>query len=248
MVRSPKMSRFLVNHGHRWKLILGPTEPPAALKNQMSEELPKGKTIVDIFSDFMRYLFDSTKALFLSSDKLGEHRWNSVSDDIELVLTHPNGWGGPQQSKLRTAAVQANIVPDTSEGHNRVHFVTEGEASFHFCAAHTQEGEKLKVWHYWCHFPLVLPCLTCQQHGDRVLIVDAGGGTIDISSYLVTDNLPLQVKELFQSKCRSACPRLPMRLLTYYARFIAGRRIRHREGKGGGHGWVRILTVPFTFR
>ena len=111
----------------------------------MTTDLPMGKTIIDIFSDFMRYLFDSTKALFISSDKNGEHRWNSVSRNIELVLTHPNGWGGPQQSQLRTAAVRAKIVPNTSEGHARVHFVTEGEASFNFCATHTQAGENLKV-------------------------------------------------------------------------------------------------------
>ena len=115
----------------------------------MSTDLPRGKTIVDLFSDFMRYLFDSAKALFISSDQNGEHRWNSVSDNIELVLTHPNGWGGPQQSQLRAAAVQANIVPNTSEGLARVHFVTEGEASFNFCATHTQAGENLKVRHYF---------------------------------------------------------------------------------------------------
>jgi hypothetical protein len=95
----------------------------------------------------MRYLFDSTKALFISSDQNGEHRWNSVSRNIELVLTHPNEWCGPQQSKLRTAAIWANIVPDTPEGHARVHFVTEGEASFNFCVTHTQAGENLKVWY-----------------------------------------------------------------------------------------------------
>ena len=61
----------------------------------MSTNLPTGKTIVDVFSDFMRYLFNSTKALFISSDQIGKHRWDSVSRDIELVLTHPNGWGGP---------------------------------------------------------------------------------------------------------------------------------------------------------
>ena len=126
--------------------MLGPGGPPAALRDQMSTNLPRGKTIVNIFSDFMRYLFDSTKALFISSDQNGEHRWNSVSDKIELVLTHPNGWGGPQQSQLRTAAILAKIVPDTSEGRSRVHFVTEGEASFNFCAAHTPAGDNLKVW------------------------------------------------------------------------------------------------------
>ena len=112
-----------------------------------------GKTIIDIFSDFMRYLFDSTKVLFTSSDQNGRHRWNSVSENIELVLIHPSGWGGPQQQQLRAAAVRANIVPDTPEGHARVHFVTEGESSFNFCVSHTQAGENLKVhlyYHWYC--------------------------------------------------------------------------------------------------
>ena len=148
MVRYPEAFLLPVAYDHRWKLMLVPTGPPEALKSQMSAEFPVGKTIVDIFSDFMRYLFDSTKALFIFSDPNGEHRWNLVSDSIELVLTHPNGWGGPEQSQLRSAAVRANIVPDTQEGHSRVHFVTEGEASFNFCATHTRVGETLKVQYY----------------------------------------------------------------------------------------------------
>lgn len=140
--------------------MLGPTGPPAGLKNLMSSDLPAGKTIIDIFSDFMRYLFDSTKMLFISSDQNGEHRWNSVSRNIELVLTHPNGWGGPQQSDLRTAAIRAKIVPDNPEGRARVYFVTEGEASFHFCATNTLEGGNLKVWDYWDCFSSVSHCLT----------------------------------------------------------------------------------------
>ena len=124
---------------------LSPVELPAAMKAQMSTELPRGKTIVDVFADFMRYLFDSTKALFKASEPNGELRWNSISESIELVLTHPNGWGGPQQARLRTAAVKAAIVPDTPAGHSRVHFVTEGEASFSFCATQTQAGKNLKV-------------------------------------------------------------------------------------------------------
>jgi len=107
--------------------------------------LPKGKTIIDVFADFMGYLFDSTKVLFKTSEPNGELRWNSVSNDIELVLSHPNGWGGPQQAKLRTAAVQAGIVPDTPAGRSRVHFVTEGEASFCFCATQTRAGKDLNV-------------------------------------------------------------------------------------------------------
>ena len=139
--------------------MIGPTQPPAELKEHMSTKLPLGKTIIDVFSDMMVYLFNSTKTLFISSDPTAEHRWNSVSSEIELVLTHPNGWGGPQQSQLRTAAVRAGIVPDTQEGLSRVHFVTEGEASFNFCVTHTQTGEKMKVWLCFRYCPPVR-CLT----------------------------------------------------------------------------------------
>lgn len=124
----------------------------------MSAELPHGKTIVDVFSDMMRYLFDSTKTLYISTDPNAESRWNSAaSNGIELVLTHPNGWEGPQQSQMRTAAIRAGIVPDTPEGRNRVNFVTEGEASFNFCVTQTQSGKKLKVQCYWHYFACIAP-------------------------------------------------------------------------------------------
>ena len=125
--------------------MISPNELSAAMKTHMSTELPKGKTVVDVFADFMRYLFESTKTLFKISEPNGELGWNSISNNIELVLSHPNGWCGPQQALLRTAAVRAGIVPDTPAGRSRVHFVTEGEASFNFCTSHTQAGKDLKV-------------------------------------------------------------------------------------------------------
>jgi len=130
---------------------------PTAIQEQTNARLPKGKTITDIFADFMRYLFDSTKTFFKVSEQDGEVKWDSASDNTELVLTHPNGWGGPQQTQLRTAAVQAGIVPDTPAGHSCIHFVTEGEASFNFCATHTQAGRNLKVRH-----AVPRPALVCR--------------------------------------------------------------------------------------
>jgi len=180
--------------------MLSPLELPVAMVDQMSTKLPKGKTIIDVFADFMRYLFDSTKALFKSLEPNGELRWGRISKSIELVLTHPNGWGGPQQTHLRNAAVKAGIVPDTPAGHASVHFVTEGEASFSFCATHTHVGENLKV----CHTaPTQSWFLTRSQPDEQVLIIDAGGGTIDISTYTVLDDGPLQVEELYEPQCES---------------------------------------------
>jgi hypothetical protein len=180
--------------------MLSPLELPVAMKDQMSTILPKGKTIIDIFADFMRYLFDSTKALFESWEPNGELRWESISKSIELVLTHPNGWRGLQQSRLRAAAIKAGIIQDTPAEHSRVHFVTEGEASFSFCAMHTQTGENLKV----CQLSLLRAVfLTRSQPGEQALIIDAGGGTIDISAYTVLNNGPLQVEELYEPESES---------------------------------------------
>ena len=125
--------------------MLSPNELPTAIVDQMSTKLPWRKTIIDVYADFMRYLFDSARELFKTSEPNGEIRWNSISNSVELVLTHPNGWGGPQQVKMRNAAVKAGIVPDTPAGHNSVHFVSEGEASFSFCASQSQAGKNMKV-------------------------------------------------------------------------------------------------------
>ena len=122
--------------------MLSPSDLSAAMVDQMSMELPKGKTIVDVFADFMRYLYDSTEVLFKSSEP--NVKWDSISV-IELVLTHPNGWKGPQQSQLRAAAVKVGLIQDTPAEPARVHFVSEGEASFNFCATNTQAGENLQV-------------------------------------------------------------------------------------------------------
>ena len=150
----------------------------------------------------MRYLFDSAREIFKASEPNGEIRWNSIASSVELVLTHPNGWGGPQQVKMRNAAVRAGIVSDTPAGHNSVHFVSEGEASFSFCASHTLAGENMKVCctvlaRNWIFF-------TRSQPGEHALIIDMGGGTIDISTYKVLSNWPLRVDELYEPNCESS--------------------------------------------
>lgn len=88
--------------------------------------------VVTVFADFYAYLFDCTKTFILDTYQ-NASLWNSVENSIEFVLSHPNGWEGSQQCKMRQAAVDAGLVPDDDEGHSRVHFVTEGEASLHFC-------------------------------------------------------------------------------------------------------------------
>jgi hypothetical protein len=84
---------------------------------------------------------------------------------------------------MRRAAVLANLIPDTTAGHARLSFVTEGEASLHYAI---QNG---------------LPA-GAMNDGDGVTIVDAGGGTIDVSSY--SRNLKAS-KETFEEVAAPQC-------------------------------------------
>ncbi|KAF6748630.1 hypothetical protein DFP72DRAFT_1174069 [Ephemerocybe angulata] len=146
----------------RWfKLHLRPREAINAAEEEPVPPLPLDKSVIEVFTDFMAYLHQCAKAYI--QDTHGERLWNSLQGDILYVLTHPNGWGGRQQASMRRAASLAGLVPNTPAGGARVMFVTEGEASLHFCLSNG---------------------LNLEDAGNRgVLIVDAGGGTIDVTAY-----------------------------------------------------------------
>ena len=93
--------------------------------------LPRNKTAIAIYSDVLRYLFDATKRYI--QERQGDDMWNSVKDDINFILSHPNGWEGRQQSEMRNAAISAGLVKNEAEALDQVSFVTEGEASLHYC-------------------------------------------------------------------------------------------------------------------
>jgi hypothetical protein len=126
--------------------------------------LPLNKTVVEVFADFLAYLLECASSFIQETHANGARFWASVKDEIHFVLSHPNGWEGQQQAAMRKASVLAKLIPDTTAGHARLSFVTEGEASLHFAV---QNGLPMGV----------------MESGEGVVIVDAGGGTIDISSY-----------------------------------------------------------------
>lgn len=95
--------------------------------------LPPGKSATDVLSDYLGYLYDCAKIYIQESHASGDILWASLDNRIDFVLSHPNGWEGPQQSKMREAAIRAGLVPQIEAGRNRIHFVSEGEASLHFC-------------------------------------------------------------------------------------------------------------------
>ena len=75
---------------------------------------------------------------------MGEGLWGSLNSNIDLILSHPNGWEGREQEFLRKSVVQASVFTE-EEALSRVSFVTEGEASFNYCVTNTKSGELLEV-------------------------------------------------------------------------------------------------------
>ena len=71
--------------------------------------------------------------------------WKSVENNIDFVLTHPNGWEGAQQGKIRHAAVTAGLISDSTDGHSKLQLLTEGEASLHFCLGNGVGSQDLEV-------------------------------------------------------------------------------------------------------
>jgi hypothetical protein len=106
--------------------------------------LPPGVTVETIYSDFLQYLLKNTKAFFETRTPNGATIWLQLIDDAEFVIAHPNAWGLREQHVLRRAAIRADYVP-VAQADSRVRFVSEGEASVHFCIVHGNLAVKLKV-------------------------------------------------------------------------------------------------------
>ncbi|KAM6493703.1 hypothetical protein JOM56_010064 [Amanita muscaria] len=125
------------------------------------------KTAVQVFADFLQYLFRSAKEYIMETERYIDptFTWSSIERNTYFVLTHPNGWEGKQQSQMREAAVAAGLV-DGSTAADRITFVTEGEAGLHFCLDKNPE---------------------LYQESGGLLVADCGGGTIDLSAYSQTE-------------------------------------------------------------
>ncbi|KAI5991133.1 hypothetical protein EDD15DRAFT_1115401 [Pisolithus albus] len=163
--------------------------------------LPNGKLAVEVLGDFMRYLFDCAKAYIKEVHASGSIVWDSLKDRIEFILTHPNGWEGPQQQQIRKAAELARLIPVGEEGQSRVHLLTEGEASLHFCVTNFLTSETFSAMPVVCTDEPEEDDDGSAPHNEGVIIVDAGGGTIDLSAYSMKLS-PTSFKEIAPAECR----------------------------------------------
>ncbi|CAE7162684.1 unnamed protein product [Rhizoctonia solani] len=171
---------FLSKH---FKLHLHPDDLKTK-HNLKLDALPPGVNLQQIYSDFLRYLLKHTKTYFEDRVLDGKRIWEKYSPKMEVILAHPNGWGIKEQVFLRSAAVSAGLAGDDTAS-SKIRFVTEAEASVHFCIHYANMKNVLKS-------------------GANFAVCDAGGSTVDTTLYSVVSASPLKIKEQRDSACVQA--------------------------------------------
>ncbi|KAI9862590.1 MAG: hypothetical protein M1824_001139 [Vezdaea acicularis] len=131
--------------------------------------LPPGKSEIDVAAD---YLFKLRQAMRNQLQKTLGEVFAREERNIRYFLTVPAIWNDAGKAATRAAAVQAGFLRD--ENDNRLTLITEPEAAAMFCS---KTG-----------------LLNLKIH-DAVLIVDCGGGTVDLIAYEVEEEQPFTVAE-----------------------------------------------------
>ena len=126
--------------------------------------------VIDLVAFVLRNLKDD----FITAE-YGVQKHLAKEEEIRYCLSIPAMWEKSERGLMRTAAQKAGLIDDSIEDSHRLEFVKEPEAAAVYC-----RGPKAQT----------------QQHG-TVMILDCGGGTIDLTAYEVTGG---GLKELASAK------------------------------------------------
>ncbi|ORX37832.1 hypothetical protein BD324DRAFT_680710 [Kockovaella imperatae] len=171
-------------HKTEWfKLHVDPASGPT-LRNGPEYQLPPRVSVYQVYTDYMTRLHSAAIARLKS--RRGADLFDRLSAEgrVQYILTIPAAWQKPSiVGELRRCALRAGLI--TTEDSTALDFCAEPEASALECVgtflASTFNAAK----------QLVL------TSNDIFTVVDAGGGTVDLTSYQVlTPNPYLTLKEI----------------------------------------------------
>ncbi|KAL7766495.1 hypothetical protein ACKLNR_004411 [Fusarium oxysporum f. sp. zingiberi] len=150
-----------------FKLDLDPSTQAVGY-NPSTEGAQSGRNVDELVTDFISQLVDHL--MYTLREKLGSGLVDSTP--LQFVITVPAIWSDLAKEKTKKACEQAMI--SVSEHH--VHLVSEPEAAASY-ALHDLDMNGLDA-------------------GDTIVVVDAGGGTVDLISYTILSTKPiLEVQE-----------------------------------------------------
>ncbi|MFB8027342.1 MULTISPECIES: Hsp70 family protein [unclassified Streptomyces] len=127
-------------------------------------------TVTGLITATLRHISQAALAEILKIDAQG---FTFTADDIRWCVTIPAIWGDAERSLMRKAATAAGLPGDRE----RLLLVQEPEAAAVHCALYT--GHLLAPGHPESRLDVDA------QPGSRFMVVDCGGGTVDITSYRI---------------------------------------------------------------
>ncbi|KAG5949900.1 hypothetical protein E4U53_005660 [Claviceps sorghi] len=144
----------------------------AEFKEARQAQEASGKNAVEIVSRYLQLLWEhAVNAIEFSVGKTLMAKCR-----FEVVITLPAIWPHYAQQRMEKAAETAGILGQKSCGTTSVRFVSEPEAAA--LSSLSDQGNKSTV-----------------EVGDCFVICDAGGGTVDLISYRVSNKTPFTLKE-----------------------------------------------------
>ncbi|KAI9321736.1 hypothetical protein BX666DRAFT_2017543 [Dichotomocladium elegans] len=131
--------------------------------------LPNGLTIVDAIADYLgafhEHVVNELRKGFAKN--YGQHQFR-------YCLTVPAMWSDKAKSTMREAAIRAGLINETDH-RDRLTLISEPEAAALYCEKKCDQ------------FNL--------RHGDRFMICDAGGGTVDLIVFEIDERNGRKLRE-----------------------------------------------------
>ncbi|KAI8070101.1 hypothetical protein BDF21DRAFT_439795 [Thamnidium elegans] len=128
-------------------------------------KLPPNKTHVQVIADYLRRFHDYVYEELLKTFLLKDYRQHQY----RYCLTVPAIWSDETKAYMREAAIEAGLIQQDDPLH-RLELISEPEAAAAYCE------NKYNSWNL--------------TDGDIFMIVDAGGGTVDLITYMIEDSTP----------------------------------------------------------
>ncbi|EUC60270.1 heat shock 70 kDa protein 12A, putative [Rhizoctonia solani AG-3 Rhs1AP] len=164
-VRAEENGWFLAK---RFKLHLYPHEMTS--KHGIEPDpLPPGVSLLQVYSDFLGYIFKHTKSYFEDRVLDGATMWDRYSQKIELSMAHPNGWGNQAHMLLRSAVVAAGFARKATA--KKIRFTTEPDALASFFI------HRLNLW-------------SAVQVGLNLIVYHSDNAETQINSYTIASIRP----------------------------------------------------------
>ncbi|KAG2233575.1 hypothetical protein INT48_009362 [Thamnidium elegans] len=137
------------------------------LKNEV---LPNGLNIIDVIADYLRMFHAHVCAELLKG-----FAGNYDQSKFRYCLTVPAMWSDRAKAAMREAAIRAGLV-SRSDPPERLTLISEPEAAALYCE---KKSEQFNL-----------------SHGQRFMICDAGGGTVDLIVFEIDENGPSKKRTL----------------------------------------------------